>query len=259
MARPLTILLATAAVALAPFAGCRTPQSAKATEAQIESEAQKALKRMSDTLSGAKAMTFRVRGTMDEVLASGQLSQFSRTSTISIRRPDKLYVEAVGDDIVRTVWYDGQTLSMLDKSSNRYASVQAPDNIEDMIDFVIREYGLTIPVADLLFSDPYKTLTAEVQSGTHLGRRSVDGHNCHHLLFRQERINWQAWIDTDAAAVPRKLVITYKDEPGSPTFTGRLDQWDLSPKLAEDLFEFKPPAGATKVDMAELLAERQGE
>jgi len=82
---------------------------------------------------------------------------------------------------------------------------------------------------------------------------------CHHLLFEQENIDWQIWIDSGQPPLPRKLVITYKQEPGQPQYVATMDNWDLSPAVSKETFEFTPPADAKAVSMADLVSQERGE
>jgi hypothetical protein len=59
--------------------------------------------------------------------------------------------------------------------------------------------------------------------------------------------------------LPRKLLITYKLESGHPTYVVTLDNWDLSPKRSASTFAFRPPTGASRVEMTELLGIEEGE
>jgi hypothetical protein len=57
--------------------------------------------------------------------------------------------------------------------------------------------------------------------------------------------------------VPRKFVITYKDEPDSPQFTAVFTNWDFATPLPDFLFTFEPPPGAVKVKVKEMKAQNQ--
>ncbi len=52
-----------------------------------------------------------------------------------------------------------------------------------------------MPLAELLYSDVYEGLTKNVQAGFYFGMSEVDGVPCHHLVFVQESIDWQVWIE----------------------------------------------------------------
>jgi hypothetical protein len=81
----------------------------------------------------------------------------------------------------------------------------------------------------------------------------VGEYSCHHLVFHQDAVDWQIWIDTGPVAVPRKILISYTAAPGRPEFSAVLDQWDLSPTVSPGQFEPKIPAGAKRVELSSLL------
>ncbi len=230
-----------------------------ASAPNIDPQADQVLKRMSETLGGAEAFSFAAEGVMDEVLETGQLVQISRKSNILAVRPDKLHVDTEGDDVSRSAWYDGRTVTVLDTRAKTYASIEVPNTIERMLDFVVEKYGLTIPVADLLFSKSYEGFIAGVRTGQYIGLHETDGSKCHHLAFQTDMIDWQIWIDAGEIPIPRKLVITYIEEEGHPQYTVRLDKWDLAAKLPPETFEFHPPKGAKHVEMADLFGKREGD
>jgi hypothetical protein len=222
--------------------------------AQIDPQADQVLRDMSETLTGAAAFQVVGIGEMDEMLVTGQWSQFTRVNNVTIVRPNRLHVDTAGDDLSREVWYDGQTLTVLDRVFNEYVVIDAPATVEATIDFAVAEYGLTLPVADVLVDNPYDSLTRNVQTGTYLGLEDIGTHHCHHLLFTQEVVDWQIWIDANGPAVPRKIVIIYKTEPDQPRFSATFTQWDLTAAPAETTFTPELPADAQQVTPLDLLA-----
>jgi hypothetical protein len=85
-----------------------------------------------------------------------------------------------------------------------------------------------------------------------LGTVTVLGVSCQHLAFTQANIDWQVWIEDGPMPTPKKIVITYKDEEGSPQYTALFSKWDFDTKLPDFVFSFDPPAGAQKIDIMEL-------
>ncbi len=229
------------------------------SEQVVDPQADDALRAMSKTLAGAKELSFRAQSTVDEMLESGQIVQYSSTRKVIVRRPDRLALAADGDLFRRRVWYDGQTLTVLDVDANAYATINVPATIDDMLDFVIGEYDLTVPLADVLYRDPYEVLIENVDTGEYLGVHEVDGHPCHHLAFQQEVIEWQVWIDAGEVPVPRKVVITYTQLPGRPQLVATLSEWNLSPTLSERMFEPRLPADAEQAEMDDLFGPEEGE
>lgn len=234
----------------AMLAGCAAPES------KIDERADPVLKKMCAVLDTAPALKLRVRATMDRPVGTGQLAQFHRTSDITMVRPDRLNAYTKSDDGVWSVWYRGESLTIMDNEDNFFATEKVPGRIGEMLDYLVDNYDLVMPMADFLIGKTHESLLAQVESGEYLGLHKVGDTDCHHLLFRQESIDWQIWIDSGEKAVPRKIVITYFEEPDQPQYVAMMDDWDLSPHVTDSTFNFSPPAGAKKVSMSDLVANR---
>jgi hypothetical protein len=76
-------------------------------------------------------------------------------------------------------------------------------------------------------------------------------------VFSFGAVDWQVWIEDGPKPVPRKIVFTYGDEVGSPEFTAIFSDWDFVNKLPDFLFAFEPPAGASKISVAEIKARNE--
>ncbi len=222
----------------------------------IEPQAAQALRAMSDTLGSAKAFGFHVSAQVDEMSPTGKMVQEARETKVLVRRPDAFIAHAQSGDDQWTLCYKGKKLSAYRKDRNECSTIDVPDSIEKTLDFLFDKYGMEIPLADLLFQNPYDSLTENVQTGVYLGLHTVRDRPCHHLLFTQEKVDWQVWIDSGEKALPLKMVITRKTEPGDPQYTAELTDWDLAPARLDSAFDFKAPAGAKAVDMTELRSEK---
>jgi hypothetical protein len=220
--------------------------------ANIEPKADEVLQNMSKYLAAAARFRFKAHDMVDEVLDNGQKIQFSNTRTIAVRRPDKVISTITGDLENRRAWYDGTTLAILDLNDNVYWAGEVPSNIDAMLDYVAEHFGVTLPLADLVFSDPYEAVIGGVRSGRYVGLHKVSSIECHHLAFQQDAIDWQIWIDSGDKPLPRKVVITYKALPGQPQYIAIFDEWNLSPQLPDELFVFEPPKGAEKIELMKI-------
>ncbi len=226
---------------------------------RIGSNANRILREMGQYLRGAKEFTFLAEVAYDTLLPNGQKIQYSGQSNVSVRRPDKLLVRYEGEERNSRIFYDGKTFTILDERRDLYSVTDVPATIDDAIDQVVKMYGFSPPIADLVYADPYKVLIENVDTGFTVGQSLVDGVTCHHLAFTQDAIDWQIWIEQGGRPVPRKLVITYKEEPGSPQYTARLSDWNFQPRLAESCFTFHPPNGADKIEFLTPRWEIGGE
>jgi len=240
-----------AAMALAPFASAQEPAAgppATARARSIEARAERELKRMSEFLAKLPHFALEAEETFDE-LPDGQLRrQLTNVRRVAVERPNHVAADATGDTLNRAAWYDGRTVTVLDKEHNVYATIEAPGTIDATFDTLTDEYGVVLPLADLLYSDPYAVLVAGVTYGRYLGIHQAAGVACHHLAFSQDTIEWQIWIDAGEKPLPRKLVISYVQEPGEPQYSAVIRRWNLESKVPEGLFTFEAPEGAQKVD-----------
>ena len=215
----------------------------------IEPKADEILRRMSQSLGNAKALRFRAHDMVDQVMDNGQKLQFARTLTVAARRPGAVAVAVKGDTEGVQYAYRDSKLTIVNDRERCYAVQDVPAEIDAMFDFLAERYGITAPLADLLFSDPYAAMTGRVRSGQYLGLHAVGPTPCHHLAFRQDGIDWQIWVEDGAQPVPRKVVITYKELPSQPQFVALLDEWDLAPELPDKTFELEAPRDFKRVDL----------
>ena len=177
-----------------------------------------------------------------------------------MERPNHLAADATGDTLNRASWYDGRTVTVLDKEHNVYATIEAPATIDATFDKLADEYGVVLPLADFLYADPYAVLMAGVTYGRYLGIHQAAGVECHHLAFSQDTIEWQIWIDAGEKPLPRKLVISYVDEPGEPQYSATIRRWSLDDvKVPDGLFTFEAPEGAQKIDAQAMKRSEAGE
>ena len=79
-----------------------------------------------------------------------------------------------------------------------------------MIDLLRDKHGVVAPGADLLLSNAFDVMMADVIEAAHIGKGVIDGVECDHLAFRNMDTDWQIWIEAGARPIPRKYVITSK-------------------------------------------------
>jgi len=245
-----------ALILLVAATGLATCSTLKTSPPTVEPQAQQLLRAMCSRLASARSFEFSVAASVDQRSADGQMMQASRQTRVLVRRPNAVAVQVAGDGGKWLLRYRGKELAVMREDSGEYATTEAPGTIDAMLDFLYTSFGVEIPLADLLFADPYASLTEHVESGVYLGRHSANGQMCDHLLFTQGNVDWQIWIDTGAKPLPRKIVITRKNERGAPEYVAEISGWNLSPSVPDEAFSFKAPAGAKAVDMATLCAEK---
>ena len=81
------------------------------------------------------------------------------------------------------------------------------NSIDATLDMLQDRYGLVLPLADLLYADPYAVLSEKLSYGRYLGIHQAAGVPCHHLAFSQPTIEWQIWIDAGDRPLPRAMIL----------------------------------------------------
>ena len=206
------------------------------------------LRQMSDFLTSAQSFGFTAHELIDEV-EEGQRIQSSNSRSMLVRRPDRIATEAYGDLVNRSVWYDGKSFTLLDREFNTYIQVPAPNSIDALLDQIEEQLEVVIPLGEVLSEDVYQALTPQIRQAEHLGLHQVRGIECHHIIFTQDDLDWQLWVEASSTPVPRKIVIVYKREPGIPQYSAVISEWDFTVATPDELFEFRPPEGARELDM----------
>jgi len=222
----------------------------------IDPQANQVLQQMGEYLGSLEHFRVHAEAAADEVIDTGQLIAFGHTVDMVVRRPDRLWVDVNGDIGHKRVLYDGRTARLLDYTYGTVAQTEGRATIEATIDDLIDRLGVVVPLAELAFDDPYATLIGNVETGSYLGIRVVDGIEYHHLAFTQETIDWEVWIENGARPLPRKLLIRYKDEPGSPQFVAILSDWDLADASPDALFSSQTPIGMTPIEFIDVGGDR---
>ena len=226
---------------------------AEAQEADlIDPVADQVLQQMGEYLGSLEHFRVHAEAAADEVIDTGQLIAFGHTIDMVVRRPDRLWADVNGDIGHKRVLYDGRTARLLDYTYGTVAETEGKATIDATMNDLIDRLGVVVPLAELAFDDPYATLIENVETGSYLGIRIVDGIEYYHLAFTQETIDWEVWIENGARPLPRKVLIRYKDEPGSPQFVAILSDWDLADASPDALFSAENPIGMTPIEFIDV-------
>jgi len=88
------------------------------------------------------------------MLSTGEMIQYGGTADIAVRRPARLHERFDGDERASWVVYDGSTITFYNARENLYAVTPVPYQIDAALDPVFAKYGLTVPIADLVYANP---------------------------------------------------------------------------------------------------------
>jgi len=235
-------------IVIASLTATMIPSMALSQKApDIDSKAKSLLEQSNNYLKKQPFYSFQADISFDDVLPPAFKIQYHAISKVKVRRPNGVFVEYVGDRRTANFYYDGNTLTLWDKIKNVYGVVPTPSTIDATISTIIDKYDFSFPLADFISSNFYKKLTEKIKTGYYVGTSLIGGVVTHHLAFSEDNIDWQIWIEAGDRPLPRKILITYKNLPGSPQYSAIFSEWDFQP-LNQDIFTFKPPEEAVKIE-----------
>lgn len=217
---------------------------ADVADANMDADVAGILKAVSKRLADSEALQFEAT-ILFNTLEQDNKDMFEVRIQYFVQRPNKLRVRGRRDDGSRfSAWYDGQTFSTLESDLNTYSEVNVPGSIDDLLDSLIGDVEL--PLADLLYSDPFASFTRQLVKGVNRGRRTVSGELCDYLSLETEESHFQIWVTAGGDPTPRRFVVNHFEVPGAPQLIAELTNWNFAPKLDDAMFQFTPPPGATR-------------
>ncbi len=243
---------------------------------QVDPRAEKVLRAYAAAVGKAPVVKVLVHSTTT-MTAEGFLQKMSTEYLLALKRPDKMALVkqkgmATGGDIV----CDGKSLYSYFPPLNKYTVDPAPQKLSDIpqasevwaATMGASMSGLAV-AGGLLAEDVYAYLMEDVEKVEYVGKEKLDGVECHHLRFIQARLNADTWFEAGKPTLLRQVTPDLsrfaeqvrEEMPGvghvEMKMNVKMDHWQVGGDLPDDLFIFRPPAGAIKSDS--LFADlRQG-
>lgn len=247
----LLALLGSSIIGALPLTAPASQAAAQQPKPAISEEASAALTRMGQTLRGAEQFSFQARTIRVYADADRQPLHIFHTLKVVVHRPNRMLAEVSGDDGSSKLVFDGKNAIIYSAVQKKYATIPVPEGtIEAMMKEAMGRLGVDFPLADFLSEAPNKAFLTGVTSGRVVNTVTIDGSPYLHLFFSQPPgIELELWLAKDDQALPRRLIVTYRDLPGQPNFIAEFSDWNLNAHPADADFAFQPPPGAEQVQL----------
>jgi hypothetical protein len=219
--------------------------------------ADKLLTQTCEALGSSDAFSFHAEVLFDQVLPSAVKVQYAGAIDFAVQRPDELSIDFHSDLGAKELWYQKDTLTFFDPVHAVYATLTTPDSIDEMLDQVAATHKLRLPLSNLAYADPCFRMKQQIIFGTFVGVNDVNGEACNHLAFSSATIDLQLWLARTGKPVPRKLVINYRTEPGSPEFIAVLSDWKFPQHIPDERFRSKVPKHAVRIEFLKVKETQQ--
>ena len=152
--------------------------------------------------------------------------------------------------------FNGKDLTVYTADKNVYATVARQGSLDQVIKYALEDLKIRVPLAVMLLSTLPSALDNLVVSADYVETTTITDVPCDHVAARSSRgVDFQVWVAQGSQPLPKRVVVTYKEEPGQPQFWGDLSSWNLAPELSDALFTFTPPEGADRI---QFLTEVRG-
>jgi hypothetical protein len=219
---------------------------------KIDPQADELLSKTCGALGAADAFSFHAEILFDKLLPHAVKVQYAAEMNFALQRPDELVVIYHSDLGGKQIWYQGDTLTIFDEPHLMYASMKVPSSIDTMLDQVAQTEHLTLPLSNLAYGDPCLRIRKQIIYGGYVGVNDVNGVDCDHLAFSSSSTDLQLWLDRSGKPVPRKLVINYRTEPGSPEYIAVLSDWKFPKEIADSHFRAELPKDAKRIEFLKV-------
>jgi hypothetical protein len=225
----------------------------KAAPPAIDPEAFGVAQRAGEYLRDHDRFSFTATTAYEVVQKDGEKLEFGATRRYLVQRPDRVRVEVdprSGPESL--VVFDGDQLTWAEPSLDVYAKLQLKQHrpIDEAVALLRDVLDVPVPLGELLGSDPRADLVGSLTGAYLVGTEKIAGVECDHVVLRNPGRDVQLWIARGDAPLLRRVVLTYRDEKGAPTFAANLDDWLLNATPPDDAFRYVPPAGAQRIRFA---------
>ncbi|MFB9053474.1 DUF2092 domain-containing protein [Formosa undariae] len=225
---------------------------AQNVEKQIDLDAIILFDQMGEAIGELSSVSFHL-STANEFLDADKKTETKYNECdVKMVGPDKMLVKQHSKDKHSAYYYNGEVITYYSFKENNYVTVDAPNNIIDMIDFMHDNFSMDFPAADFFYPTFTDDIIENFNSIAYVGLDLLGGEECNLIKIENDNVSVKIWISAEAHTLPKQFEITYKKKDDLK-FKGTFSDWQLNPELHSDIFQFTPPASARLISI--LIAE----
>jgi len=219
----------------------------------LTEEALADLDRAGAFLAAQQGFSFRADLSYDVMQSDGALLEFGGTREITVRRPDRLRLEATGrDGSTKTLTFDGAKISIDLPEHRAYVSIARPGSLYAALDHLVEGLGIPAPLEDLVGEDFASKVRSRIGAAYFVDSARLGDRLCDQLIYRLPDVDVQLWIEQGDRPLLCRISITYLREPGPPQFRASFREWNLATDVSDARFSFEPAAGARRLSVEQV-------
>ena len=235
-----------------PAAKKAAPRKPVSTEAHsgLEPKAIDILKASSAKLASAQSMSFTAVVTYESPSRVGFPLSYTTKSDVVLQRPNKLRVITLGDGPASEFYYDGKQMMAYSPAEDMLAIADAPPTVDATLETAYHKAAIYFPFDDVLVTDPYKDIAADMRLAFYVGQSNVVGGVTTDIVaYDSGGVFIEAWIGTEDK-LPRMLRAVYADDPLQLRHELELSNWKLEVSPSDDQFTTPKAATAKRIQFA---------
>jgi len=223
------------------------PKPTNQPQTDVDPLALKVLKAVTDPIRDAKAFSFKTRVMREYVGSNGQIITYFNTSHITLERPDKLRVDFKGRGQDVQLFYNSGQAVLYAPGPKLYTMFTTAKTIDGVLDELEKRH-LYMPVKNLLWSDPYKSLAPDLKTRYVIGKVQMFDMPVHQLAFTEKDAEWQLWVTGEPDPRIKGLEVINMALGREPRVIVEFSDWNLNPDITPETFSFNKPEGAKQID-----------
>lgn len=229
------------------------PGAAAAQDEPLDPQAMEIMQASAEFLAAQKDLSFNWFFTFDDVVDGREKITSVRSGETAMRRGEGFVSLSERGDGLRDYYYDGKTFTVAVPDQNYYASGPFDGGYEALAEAVKAHGGVIVPLWGMLSAKLPEEILDGVEKAAYVGEVLVAGRVAHHLAFSEYDLDWQIWISAeDGAPLPMMIVATRPYVQGWPQYTLFMNDWNLSPDIAEGAFTFVPDEDDALISFSSL-------
>jgi len=217
-------------------------------EKKTDSIAVRILNKMSAVMGEIPALSVDLETAIDKQNELLENERFHSQHELHFSGPSKMTIHSRGDNGNKAMWYNGKFLTYYSYDENNYVTLAAPETTIAMIDSMNTRFGIKFPGADLFFPSLTEDVLDLFDYLKYLGKKTVDGQECFHLIASNQNMTFQVWISNNSMYLPKKYLFVDKKNHHQQ-FEGTFSNWSLNPVIPNAVFEFTPPKNARLISI----------
>ena len=212
-----------------------------------DTSAKEVLNKAYNYIGSMDKYAFNAVVTEEEAVIDGkQVEKHTREISVKVQRPGNLRMDVKDGTLNRSKYFNNGAFTMMDHEFGCYGQLKTPKTIDGTLDFIFDKYGISTPLAHLVYSEMGKRM--KYKKSQYFGMMDVDGVTCDYVAFRTKAKEIHIWVATGDVPLVKTFSIIDISSSKSPRMNSSLT-WQTNPNISNSDFIFSAPKNAMNISV----------